>query len=123
MADSNALSLFIGANAAGMLGNTNGTATAAGSVIGDATALTNKITVVTSPAGTNGVKIPTVGVGELIVVKNTASGNNLLIYPTSSSDKFNGGSGGAAVTIATGTAALIWRLSATDNLATETTAI
>lgn len=118
MADSNALSLFIGANAAGMVGETYGTASAAGTAITDATQLTNKVSVVSGANGNAGVIIPTVGVLQDVIVKN-ADNAILKVYPANSSDKLNGGSTGASVSIAAYAAVWVKRISATDNIAIE----
>lgn len=60
-----------------------GTVAAAGSVQGDAGAVTAQTTTVTASDGTKGVVLPTAVAGMEIVVVNTVSGQNLKIYPAS----------------------------------------
>lgn len=86
--------------------------TAAGTVIGDATALTSVTNVITTAAASTGVKLWDAPLGSEVFVYNGGA-NTVNVWPTGASDTINGGSGGAAITIATGKARIFKRLSAT----------
>lgn len=76
------------------------TIAAAGSVTGDATAITTQFTYVTASDGTKGVKLPTTTTaGTVIIVHNTVNAQNLKVYPPTSGT-INGGSADAAVVVA-----------------------
>lgn len=99
------------------------TVAALGSAITDAAQCQSRLVNVTGGDGTVGVLAPkNAPMGSISVIYNN-SASNLLIYPQDTSHKFNGGTAGNAVTIATYTAAILIPISATDCLAFETTAI
>jgi hypothetical protein len=82
----------------------------AGSVQGDATALTETINVITTVGGAaQGVILPTAAAGLHAVVSNTTA-TNCKLYPASS-DTINGGSANAAVTLPAYTT---WTMTAKD---------
>lgn len=100
----------------------NTTAVAAtGSAITDAASLSTgyKVHLVTSDGNSKGVILPLCGIGEIQIVKDTAGTNSYKVYPPSTDYSFNGGSGGAAVTIAHHDAGIFIRWSNTDFFATE----
>jgi len=84
-----------------------GTAAAAGSVQGDATALGSAaiVHVVTGGNDTTGVILPSAAAGDVKVVLNSGSAG-LKIYPATS-DKINNGSANAAITILENTMAIL----------------
>lgn len=86
--------------------------TAEGTVIGDATALTSVTNVITTAAASTGVKLWDAPLGSEVFVYNGGA-NTVNVWPTGASDTINGGSGGAAITIAAGKARIFKRLSAT----------
>ena len=75
-----------------------GTVAAAGSVQGDAGALTDPVTYVTAADGTKGVVLPAVSAGLVMVVYSTVATSGLKVYPASGDD-INDGSANAAITI------------------------
>lgn len=85
---------------------------AAGSAIGDAAAISGPLSIVTGGSGTNGAQLPDLPVGEMIAVQ--ADGGAVLLYPHSATGTVNGGSAGAAVTVANGETAILVRYSDTD---------
>ncbi len=88
--------------------------TAAGTTISDALALTKQINVVSTTAASTGVKLPSnTPIGAEIIVQNNGA-NALNLFPPTSSGTLNGGSAGAAVTIAAGAGNRCHRLSSTD---------
>lgn len=102
------------------LGWTYSTVAAAGSTIADATQVATRLCVVTGADATKGVILPDCAeVGELYLVKNTGSASVLKVYPPSSSISFNGGTAGAAVSIAAYAALLFVMISPTDSIAVE----
>lgn len=90
--------------------------TAAGTEIGDALALTARINVITTAAASTGVKLPDVPVGVTVIVQNNGA-STMNIFPHSSSGTINGGSAGAAVTVAAAAGNFLTRISSTDWLA------
>lgn len=74
------------------------TINAAGSVIGNATAITNRISIVDGADDTKGVVLPATVAGDEYFVYNTAATAGLKIYPPVNSD-INDGSANAAITI------------------------
>ena len=88
--------------------------TATGSAIGDALQLTSFVHTVGTAAASTGVKLAsTWPIGQFGLVQNNGA-NALNLYPPTASIKINGGTDGAAVTIAAAAANLIVRYSATD---------
>lgn len=89
-----------------------GTVAAAGTVQGDATALTNTITYVSAADGDKGVVLPTAAAGKVRLVYNTHASSGLKVYPAASDD-INDGTTNAAVTIEGKTLAIFAALDAT----------
>lgn len=88
--------------------------TATGSAIGDALQLTSFVNVVGTTALNTGVKLSANWpVGQVGFVQNNGA-NALNLFPPSASISINGGTLGAAVTIAAAAGNIIVRLSATD---------
>ena len=77
----------------------SGTLTATGSAIGDALALSAFVNVVGTTAASTGVKLPDAPIGSIIFVQNNGA-NALNLYPVDANGTINGGTAGAAVTIA-----------------------
>lgn len=73
--------------------------TAAGTVITDAFDLTAKVNIVTSAAASTGVQVPVTNPGVMIIIKNTDS-DTINVWPAAATIAYNGGSAGAAVTLA-----------------------
>lgn len=90
----------------------NASVTAAGTVIGDATALTAIANHVTTAAAATGVKLPACEIGGFCEIRNSGA-NTMNVFPDSSSNNINGGSAGAAITMATNTAARFRKVSST----------
>jgi hypothetical protein len=75
--------------------------TAAGSTLATATLLQDKFNVVTTVAASTGVSLPAnSAVGETVFVKN-AGANALAVYPSTATGTIQGGSAGAALSLAT----------------------
>ena len=88
--------------------------TAAGTTITDALQLTAFNNVVSTAAASTGVKLPPLWpVGQIGMVQNNGA-NAMNLFPPTSSISINGGTAGAAVTIAAAAGNMIVRLSATD---------
>lgn len=88
--------------------------TATGTVIGDALQLTAFISLVGTTALSTGVKLPpNWPIGQWGFVYNGGA-NPLNLFPPTATIKINGGTDGAAVTIAAAAGNLIMRHSATD---------
>lgn len=88
--------------------------TAAGTTITDATQLSSFINIVSTTAASTGVKLNSSWpVGQIGLVQNNGA-NALNLFPPTASLTINGGSAGAAVTIAAAAGNLIIRLSSTD---------
>lgn len=88
--------------------------TAAGSDLAGATALTSFVNVVGTTAASTGVKLPsTFPIGQFGVVQNDGA-NALNLFPPTSSGTINGGSAGAAVTIASAAANIFFKTSSTN---------
>lgn len=77
----------------------SGTLTATGSAIGDALALTAFVNVVGTTAVSTGVKLPDAPIGSIVFVQNNGA-NALNLFPVDATGTINGGTAGAAVTIA-----------------------
>lgn len=76
-------------------------ATAAGTVLADATLLTGQVNNVTTVAASSGVRLNSnTPIGITVVVRNGGA-NDLKLYPTSASDAINGGTAGASITLTT----------------------
>lgn len=88
------------------------TVAAAGSAIGDAAALSGPIVKVTGADGTKGAQLPDLPLGAVILVN--CAGGNLNLYPHSATGTVNGGSAGAAVTVADTELAICARYDSTD---------
>jgi len=73
------------------------TISAAGSIQGDATDMTETINVITSASTAQGVKLPTAAAGLHIVVQNTTAAD-IVLYPNTS-DKIDGGTANAGVAL------------------------
>jgi hypothetical protein len=110
--------------AASLLGNVTATAAprytvstglvATGTVIGDALQLTRLINIVATAAASTGVKLPPdVAIGQRVIVQNNGA-NTMNLFPPTSSGTLNGGSAGAALTIAAAAGNECIRLSTTD---------
>lgn len=88
--------------------------TATGSAIGDALQLTAFHSVITTTPLSTGVKLsPLFPVGQLGIVDNRGA-NPLNLFPPSATERINGGTLGAAVTIAAAAVNLVVRVSSTD---------
>ena len=87
--------------------------TAAGTVIGDALALVSLVNVVSTALASTGVKLPDVDIGVEVIVQNNGA-NAINLFPHSSTGTINGGSAGAAVTIAAAAGNRAYRVSSTD---------
>ena len=87
--------------------------TAAGTVIGDGTQLTAFANVVTTTAASTGVILPDAPTGHPIFVQNDGA-NTLNVFPPNGSGTLNGGSAGAAITVATTVGIMAVKVSATD---------
>lgn len=87
--------------------------TATGTVIGDALALVSIVNIVSTTALSTGVKLPDVDIGAEVVIQNNGA-NPLNLFPPTSAGTLNGGSAGAAVTIAAAAGNRAIRVSATD---------
>lgn len=86
--------------------------TAAGTVQGDATALTKTFNVITTATANQGVKLPTAAAGLLYTVVNGTS-VNVKVYPNTSGT-LNGGSANAAIDLAAGATHQLVGTSATN---------
>lgn len=115
---------FVGALTGNVTGDVTGTLTgnqliptatkaAAGSAQGDATALSLGFNLVTGADATKGVVLPTAVAGQIVIVRNNDGTSDLKIYPASS-DKINGGSANAAITIQENTSLMLIAYDATD---------
>lgn len=85
--------------------------TATGTTIADALAISTGLTSVTGGGATTGVQLP--DDNGLFIIANQ-SGSNCLVYPHSSAGIINGGSAGAAVTVADNEVAFLFRASTLD---------
>ena len=100
-------------DAAGKLFRSSATPAAAGTVLGDATALTAEFNAVTGATGATGVKLPTEAANEIVVVINTNASNSLLIYPSAAGSQINALGAGNAFTLTPGQVAMFVGRSAT----------
>lgn len=85
---------------------------AAGTDQSTATALSTVYSIVTSVSSAQGVKLPAAAASLTYTVVNTTA-TNLLVYPNTS-DKINGGTANAAVTVAAGSTATFVAKDGTD---------
>jgi hypothetical protein len=116
---------FVGAVTGNVTGNVTGTLignqtiptttkAAAGANQGAATEVALGFNLVTGADGAKGVKLPTAVAGQIIIIKNNTSAQNLLVYP-GTSDKINGGTATTGtLTMAGLTAAMFIAYDATD---------
>ena len=86
---------------------------AAGTVIGDGTALTSFNNIVATTAASTGVNLPDAPIGSRILIQNDGA-NTLNVWPPSGTGTLNGGSAGAAITVATTVGIECIRVDATD---------
>lgn len=92
--------------------------TAAGTVLADALQLTALVNIISTAAAGTGVKLPQgVDIGVQCIVQNNGA-NTMNLFPPTSTGTLNGGSAGAAVTIAAAAGNFATRVSATDWLVT-----
>lgn len=89
------------------------TATAAGTTIADALDLTSLINNITTVASGAGVQLPAVAIGTQVLVRNSGA-NALLVYPDGAGVKINGGTDGAAVSVAATEVGIFAKVSATN---------
>lgn len=89
---------------------------AAGTVITDATDLSQSINVIGTAAANSGVQLPAMNAGESMIVYNGGA-NPVKVYPGSSSITINQLSAGAAHTLGTNTAAQYHQISSTQVVA------
>jgi len=99
-------------SAAGLLSLNSATVAAAGSAQGDAGALAAGLSLVSAADATKGVKLPTAAAGGLCIVKNNANAV-LKVYPNTS-DKIDGGSANAAISVQPYTKVVFTAYDATD---------
>lgn len=120
---------FVGAVTGAVTGNVTGnvagtltgnqiiptaTVAAAGTDNTNAAAVALGFTVVTASDGTKGVKLPTAVAGQIVIIKNNVSAQNLKVYPNTA-DKINGGTATTgSLTMAGLTAAMFIAYDATD---------
>jgi len=90
--------------------------TAAGSAITDAQSLYGRLNIVSTTAASTGVQLPEVDLGVTVIVKNGGA-STLAVYPSSATQKLNGGSDGAAFSVATTRTAYFQRIDGTDTIA------
>lgn len=108
-------------SAAGLLSLDSATVAAAGSAQGDAGALADGFSLVSAADGTKGVKLPTAAAGGLCIVKNNANAV-LKVYPNTS-DKIDGGSANAAVSVQPYTTVVFVAYDATDWYSTQVSVV
>lgn len=89
------------------------TATAAGTTIADALDLTSLVNNITTVAASSGVQLPAVAIGTQVLVRNSGA-NALLVYPDGAGIKINGGTDGAAVSLAATEVGIFAKVSATN---------
>lgn len=97
----------------GIVDGVAATLSAAGTTIADATLLTKAITNVSTVASGTGVKLPDLKIGQKCILRNSGA-NALLVYPSGSGVKINGGTDGEAVTVAATELVSFYRVSATN---------
>lgn len=102
-----ALDMMKGGVSAGMARAINGqiqsAVSAAGTAIGDATALTASINVVTTAAASSGVQLPNSEIGDEVEILNLGA-NAVTVYPPTSSAQINALGAASGFTLATNTA-------------------
>lgn len=87
--------------------------TATGTSISDAKGLYHEFNVLGTVAASTGVKLPDWPIGATVEIVNTGA-STVSVYPHSASGTINGGSGGAAQTVATTKNVKFTRTSITD---------
>jgi hypothetical protein len=97
---------------AGLVAMASATVAAAGSSQTDAAAVGQGFTLVSGANNAKGAKLPTAVAGALCIIKNNAAAD-LLVYPNSS-DKINGASANAALTMVDNTSAIFVAYDDTD---------
>lgn len=94
------------------------TVVAAGSVIGDATQITQSSPVIvhgTSADGTKGIKLPRATKGKIIFIKNSDAANNVLkVWPYDANDQINAITAGSSISMAAKTAAIFIAFNSTN---------
>ena len=91
-----------------------GTIAAAGNSQATATAIVDQVTYVTGADNTKGVVLPLAApAGSVFIVHNTGSATTLALYPNTS-DKINGGTANAAVTVAAEETAILIQADSTN---------
>lgn len=88
------------------------TVAATGTVQANAAAVTTGFTLVSAADGTKGIKLPAAAAGLVVMLKNNADAA-LPVYPNTS-DKINGGSANASVTMNNSSSAMFVAYDATD---------
>jgi len=99
-------------SSAGLLSMDSATVVAAGSAQGDATAVADGFSLVTSADGTKGVKLPAAAAGGFCAIKNNAA-SSLKIYPNTD-DKIDDGAANANIVIGAEKAVVLVAYDATD---------
>ena len=84
--------------------------TAAGTVIGTATALGAAINLVTTATADQGVALPNLGLGDSVLIYNSATGATIKVYPDSSSNTINQLTAGSAMSLANNTAVTLTKV-------------
>lgn len=96
--------------------------TATGSAIGDALQLSAIVNNVTTTAASTGVKLSdSVGVGQMVHVRNGGA-NALSVYPPNGSGQINGATAGNAVSVAAGAHVMCVKVAANQWIAFESPA-
>lgn len=90
------------------------TVSAAGSAITDATDLTAQVNNVTAVTAGQGVQLPNAPIGTQVLVRNSDGADALLVYPDGAGVKINGGTDGAAVSLAITEVGIFAKVSATN---------
>lgn len=94
-----------------LAGGVAATVSAAGTTQGTATALTASKNLISTVASGAGVKLPLAEIGDDILIYNGGA-NALKVYPPTSG-RINSSDANEAVTLATETTLILWRLSST----------
>ena len=89
-------------------GQVNGSVSAAGTGISDATDLTASINVVTTAAASSGVQLPSCEIGDEVEILNLGD-NAVTVYPDISTGQINDLAAGAGFLLATNTAVKVRR--------------
>lgn len=74
---------------------------------------------VSGASGTNGITLPSTsgspGAAVPIPIYNSNASNALLVYPNTSTGTINGGSAGAALSVAAGKSCILWPIDSSDD--------